>query len=656
MSDISNFLLYRKRPGTFPELHDVLDQIEKALRNITPSPSVAPTTVVNPPMFARGYGGGGGGGAVTIPEHNLLNGLQGGLDTPAGGERYHLPAPTLGGLAYGNTGPVWDALAAGTENYVLKMGADMPAWGQVDISEITGTHNLLSAYHGDTAVGTPVLGDLIYADVTPAWTKLAGDISNTRKFLRTLSVAGVAQAPAWDTITAADIASVQFWSRNAVSGYLYPTTLTDYVGVGTTTPGASLDVHQLASGTRGLLLSGTGVEAGSVNSDNGVILTIGHNSTGNRQLWLTDSARYGNASYNSFRYIVGFSIPMIDGISNDGLTRKNITFGYTDTNVGIGFPVTKSQSDITAKLHAVGTGLTTGYVFKLADSGFNVRFSVQDGGDTFIGTTDVDGTPPIGRLVVKGSTADGSTNIFVGRDSAEANVWAMNTDGWTGIGGTVADRFLLVRGSVVGRHTAGFVNATNGVGVALGGYVAAGPTESTVAYLTPYAADVPATTRFTQGLAICALEATPGAGYGWVMIGGVTQLNSAALSVTGHISLTGTGQLILGGTTNPGRLYDQDTSRTILQAHANVFALLTANGGSFLATWNTTAQTTYVHLYPSGNNTHLLGHSTLYWQNAYISTVNLRAGVTLASSAATMAELNHLRITYNTTYVTLSFI
>lgn len=50
-------------------------------------------------------------------------------------------------------------------------------------------------------------------------------------------------------------------------------------------------------------------------------------------------------------------------------------------------------------------------------------------GDFFIGTTDTDGTPAVGRLTVKGSTNDGTTNILVGRDSDEANVFSVDTNG-----------------------------------------------------------------------------------------------------------------------------------------------------------------------------------------------------------------------------------
>lgn len=46
-----------------------------------------------------------------------------------------------------------------------------------------------------------------------------------------------------------------------------------------------------------------------------------------------------------------------------------------------------------------------------------------------IGTSDLDGTPPVGKLTVKGSTNDGTTNILVGRDSDEVNVVRIDTDG-----------------------------------------------------------------------------------------------------------------------------------------------------------------------------------------------------------------------------------
>lgn len=49
------------------------------------------------------------------------------------------------------------------------------------------------------------LGDTIYGGASGTRTRLAGDTSNTRKFLREVSAAGVAAAPAWDTVTKTDV-------------------------------------------------------------------------------------------------------------------------------------------------------------------------------------------------------------------------------------------------------------------------------------------------------------------------------------------------------------------------------------------------------------------------------------------------------------------
>ena len=67
------------------------------------------------------------------------------------------------------------------------------------------THNLLSATHPDTAVASPVLGDLIAANATPAWSRVAGNTTATRKFLRETGNGSVAALPAWDTLVAGDL-------------------------------------------------------------------------------------------------------------------------------------------------------------------------------------------------------------------------------------------------------------------------------------------------------------------------------------------------------------------------------------------------------------------------------------------------------------------
>jgi hypothetical protein len=66
-------------------------------------------------------------------------------------------------------------------------------------------HNLLSATHLDTVAASPVLGDLIAANGTPAWARLAGQTTTTRKFLRQTGTGSASALPAWDTLVAGDL-------------------------------------------------------------------------------------------------------------------------------------------------------------------------------------------------------------------------------------------------------------------------------------------------------------------------------------------------------------------------------------------------------------------------------------------------------------------
>ncbi|MFA5165613.1 MAG: hypothetical protein WC481_08660, partial [Candidatus Omnitrophota bacterium] len=96
-----------------------------------------------------------------------------------------------------------------------------------------------------------------------------------------------------------------------------------------------------------------------------------------------------------------------------------------------------------------------------------IQWRVEDTNDTFtltrqdanilattiqmpllVNTYDTDGTPATGQLVAKGSTNDGSTNIFVGRDSDEANVATLTTDGYLGLRTAPSYTFHLADTSV----------------------------------------------------------------------------------------------------------------------------------------------------------------------------------------------------------------
>lgn len=81
-------------------------------------------------------------------------------------------------------------------------------------------HNLLSATHPDTVAAAPVLGDLIAATSAPAWVRLAGQTTTTRKFLRQTGNGSISALPAWDTLAAGDIPTHNHAAGDINSGTL----------------------------------------------------------------------------------------------------------------------------------------------------------------------------------------------------------------------------------------------------------------------------------------------------------------------------------------------------------------------------------------------------------------------------------------------------
>ena len=84
----------------------------------------------------------------------------------------------------------------------------------------SSNHNLLSATHPDTVTASPVLGDVIAANGTPAWARLAGQTTATRKFLRQTGTGTVSALPAWDTLVAGDLPAHNHAAGDINSGML----------------------------------------------------------------------------------------------------------------------------------------------------------------------------------------------------------------------------------------------------------------------------------------------------------------------------------------------------------------------------------------------------------------------------------------------------
>jgi hypothetical protein len=141
-------------------------------------------------------------------------------------------------LATDNTGLTFGGLTGfffWTVQLVIN-GQAQPGWSfflphtpsPVDLSALVNTAAGGGGGGGFTNPMT-TLGDLIDGGASGAATRLAGDTSNTRKFLRTQASGGVATAPVWDTIQAGDVPTLNQNTTGTAANLTGGATLPDYL-------------------------------------------------------------------------------------------------------------------------------------------------------------------------------------------------------------------------------------------------------------------------------------------------------------------------------------------------------------------------------------------------------------------------------------------
>ena len=143
-----------------------------------------------------------------------------------------------------------------TNNLMLKQitSTGNVAWGFDQTNDGTGYSDVLVMSRGNVGIGTTTPSQLFHVN---GGTGIVGQFSGR--------VIGGDAVEDNEFITLSQLISGtgQYWSRNAVNGHLYPTTIGDNVGIGTTTPGAKLDV------------TGTGRFSSTLTASDGFTLTTG---------------------------------------------------------------------------------------------------------------------------------------------------------------------------------------------------------------------------------------------------------------------------------------------------------------------------------------------------------------------------------------------
>jgi hypothetical protein len=129
----------------------------------------------------------------------------------------------------------------------------------------SGTWNgsTIGAAYGGTGLASYTLGDTLYASADTTLSKLAGNTTTTRKFLRQTGDGTNSAAPAWDTITAADVPGSALTRTN-------DTNVTLTLGGSPTT--ALLNAASITVGWTGTLAASRGGFGADVSAQSGVPL------------------------------------------------------------------------------------------------------------------------------------------------------------------------------------------------------------------------------------------------------------------------------------------------------------------------------------------------------------------------------------------------
>ncbi len=297
------------------------------------------------------------------------------------------------------------------------------------------------------------LGDLIYGGASGVVTRLAGDVSNTRKFLRELSVASAATAPVWDTLVSGDIPN-NGANTSGSAASLSATLIVAQGGTGL----ATLAAHDVMVG------NGTGN-----------VTMISPSTAGKVMVSNGTSADPSFAAFNSTN--VTMQAPTTTQISTSAtgtngyvfvVTSANATVGATYTNNGHTFTVLGTIAGQTL-LFVSGASAPTasGTLTKSGGTGDStITFSSNVSAGTY--------SPPAGCLYIKiravggGAGGDGTgtgpgTGAAGGSTYFGANLLAAN-GGTDTVGGTATGGNVFNFNGNAGGGRIAQINSYGGVG------------------------------------------------------------------------------------------------------------------------------------------------------------------------------------------------
>ena len=247
---------------------------------------------------------------------------------------------TNNGVVIGSSSAL-SSTAAGTQYNILTVNAgNQPTFGTVNLASSNAVNGTLGLANGGTGATTKsgafdalspmsAAGDLIYGGTSGTGTKLAGNTTSTKQFLSSTGTGSAANAPAWASLTTADIPALN--ASMITSGALAianggtgtGSTNANYVFAGPTSGSGAPSFRALVAGDYPAMVGANGTTEGTAGAVPGPTATDNVKFLRGDGTWATPTEAAAGST-NQIQYNSG------------GLLTGNANFVYSGGNVGIG--------------------------------------------------------------------------------------------------------------------------------------------------------------------------------------------------------------------------------------------------------------------------------------------------------------------------------
>ena len=255
-----------------------------------------------------------------------------------------------------------------------------PTTHRLLVSAASSTHNFLSATHADTVAAAAVLGDIVYGDASPDWTKLAGNTTATKKFLTQTGNGAISAIPAWATLATGDIPDISATYAVVAQTFYIGTTQVaiNRASAALTLAGLTLTTPDIGTPSAGTLTSCSGLPLTGLVDDTTTALGVGTLELGHATDTTLARVSAGLVSIEGNNILTATTGLALAG----GTMTGDIQLGETDIKLDAVLSADEKWSGITIAGTA-GATLAVGDIcfLQTADSKWELVDGILDGTD-----------------------------------------------------------------------------------------------------------------------------------------------------------------------------------------------------------------------------------------------------------------------------------